>query len=90
MELKIPSTEIVLKPGLIELDHAKLMVGKSDITATGRVYDIREAFLDDKMLKGELEVTSDLIDVNEMIYALNEGAEYRKQNQTQGRPARLK
>lgn len=83
LELRIPNTEIVLKPGLIELDHAKLMVGKSDITATGRVYDIREAFLDDKMLKGELEVTSDLIDVNEMIYALNEGTAYRKQNQAQ-------
>ena len=81
LEIEIPRTEIVLEPGLIELDHAKLKVGKSDITATGRVYDIGDAFLGDKMLKGELEVSSDLIDVNEMIYALNEGAEYRKQNQ---------
>lgn len=81
LEIEIPRTEIVLEPGLIELDHAKLIVGKSDITATGRVYDIGDAFLEDKMLKGELEVSSDLIDVNEMIYALNEGAEYRKQNQ---------
>ncbi len=83
LEVEIPRTEILLKPGLIELDHATLKVGKSDITATGRVYDIGDAFLEDKMLKGELEVTSDLIDVNEMIYALNKGAEYRRQNQTQ-------
>lgn len=81
LEVEIPRTEILLEPGLIELDHAKLKVGKSDITATGRVYDIGDAFLADKMLKGELEVSSDLIDVNEMIYALNEGADYRKQNQ---------
>ncbi len=79
LAIQIPKTEIILEPGLIELDHAKLIVGKSDITATGRVYDIGEAFLDGKMLKGELEVTSDLIDVNEMIYAVNEGAAYRKQ-----------
>ena len=83
LEIQIPKTEIILEPGLIELDHAKLIVGKSDITATGRVYDIGDAFLEGKMLKGELEVTSDQIDVNEMIYALNAGAEYRKQNQVE-------
>ena len=80
LQVEIPKTEIVLEPGLIELDHAMLKVGQSDITATGRVYDIGDAFLEDKMLKGELEITSELIDVNEMIYALNEGAEFRNQN----------
>ena len=29
LEIEIPRTEIVLKPGLIELDHAKLKVGKN-------------------------------------------------------------
>jgi len=83
LEIEIPRTEIILEPGLIELDHAKLIVGKSDITATGRVYNIGDAFLEDKMLKGELEVESDLIDVNEMIFAMNAGAEYRKQGQVE-------
>ena len=80
LQVEIPKTEIVLEPGLIELDHAMLKVGQSDITATGRVYDIGDAFLEDKMLKGELEIVSELIDVNELIYALNEGAEFRNQN----------
>ena len=80
LELEIPKTEIVLEPGLIELDHAKLKIGKSDLTATGRVYDIGDAFLEDKIFKGELEISSELIDVNEMIFAMNEGAAHRQAN----------
>ena len=75
--IQIPRTEIGIVPGHIELNQAKLVIGQSDITATGRVYNIGEAFLDNGMFQGELEVTSNLIDVNEMIQALNEGAKFR-------------
>ncbi len=74
LEIQIPRTEILMRPGLIELNRAKLVVGHSDITASGRVYDVREAFFEDKVFKGELEIASKLIDVNEMIQAINKGA----------------
>ncbi len=71
--LKMPQTKVTFKPGVISLDHAKIEIGGSDIEATGKVYNIGEAFFDDKMFKGELEVNSKLIDFNELIQAVNEG-----------------
>ena len=73
--LKMPQTKITFKPGVISLDHAKLEIGESDIEATGKVYKIGEAFFDDKIFKGELEVNSALIDFNQFIQAINEGAQ---------------
>jgi len=69
----MPQTKITFKPGVISLDHAKIEIGGSNIEATGKVYKIGEAFFDDKMFKGELEVKSTLIDFNEFIQAINEG-----------------
>ena len=71
--IKMPQTKITFKPGVISLDHAKIEIGGSDIEATGKVYNIGDAFFDDKMFKGELEVYSTLIDFNEFIQAINEG-----------------
>mgnify|MGYP001049920962 CR=1 FL=1 len=73
--LKMPQTKITFKPGVISLDHAKLEIGESNIEATGKVYKIVEAFFDDKMFKGELEVNSSLIDFNEFIQAMNQGTQ---------------
>lgn len=73
--LKMPQTKITFKPGVISLDHAKIEIGNSDIEATGKVYNIGEAFFDEKMFKGELEVYSKLIDFNEFIQAFNESVQ---------------
>ena len=73
--IKMPETKITFKPGIISLDNAKIEIGGSDIKATGKVYNIGDAFFDDKMFKGELEVYSKLIDFNEFIQAINEGAQ---------------
>ena len=71
--LKMPKTKLSFKPGVISLDHAKIEIGNSDIEATGKVYELGNAFFDNKMLKGELEVNSKLLDINEFIQALNDG-----------------
>ena len=71
--LKMPKTRVTFRPGIISLDQAKIEIGSSDVEATGKVYNIRKAFFDDKMFIGELEVASDLIDFNEIIQAINSG-----------------
>lgn len=73
--LKMPQTKISFKPGIISLDGAKIEIGTSDIEATGKVYNIGDAFFDDKLFKGELELNSRLIDFNEFIQAINEGSQ---------------
>ena len=72
--LKMPKTKFSFKPGIISLDHAKIEIGNSDIEATGKVYNIGDAFFDNKMVKGELSVTSNNLDINEFIQALNDGS----------------
>ena len=71
--LKMPQTQFSFKPGVISLDHAKIEIGSSDIEASGKLYEFGDAFFDDKMLKGELEVNSSMLDINELIQAMNQG-----------------
>ena len=72
--LKMPKTKVTFKPGVISLDHAKIKIGDSDIEATGKVYQLGDAFFDNKKLRGELGVSSQMININELIETLLKGA----------------
>ncbi|MGB5322894.1 AsmA-like C-terminal region-containing protein, partial [Lutimonas sp.] len=74
LRIKLPETKIKFEPGVIELSHAKIIMGNSDIEATGKVYDIGDAFFDNQIFKGELSVKSNNLDINELIQALNDGS----------------
>ncbi|MCA0932613.1 AsmA family protein [Lutimonas saemankumensis] len=76
--LKMPKTKFSFKPGVISLDHAKLEIGNSDIEATGKLYEFGDAFFNNQILKGELEVHSELLDINEIVQAINEGEKSRQ------------
>ncbi|WKK66341.1 AsmA family protein [Lutimonas zeaxanthinifaciens] len=76
--LKMPKTKFSFKPGVISLDHAKLEIGNSDIEATGKLYEFGDAFFNNQLLKGELEVHSELLDINEIVQAINEGEKSRQ------------
>ncbi len=80
LRIQLPETKIKFEPGIIELSHAKITMGDSDIEATGKVYDIGDAFFDNQMFKGELKVKSNNLDINELIQALNDGR-VAKENQ---------
>jgi hypothetical protein len=71
----MPKTKFSFQPGVISLDHAKLEIGNSDIEATGKLYKFGEAFFNNKLLKGELEVNSKLLDINEIVQAINQGTD---------------
>ncbi|UCE93275.1 MAG: hypothetical protein JSV73_10755 [Flavobacteriaceae bacterium] len=71
--LKMPKTKFSFNPGVISLDHAKLKIGNSDIEATGKLYEFGDAFFNNQLLKGELQVSSDLLNINEIVQAINEG-----------------
>lgn len=73
--LKMPKTKFSFQPGVISLDHAKLEIGNSDIEATGKLYKFGDAFFNNKLLKGELEVNSKLLDINEIVQAINQGTD---------------
>jgi|GEM_PF-2402941 len=72
--LKFEHTEIGVSPRMLELNKAKLKVGKSDMELTGKIYDFKKTLLNKEQLKAELTVRSKLIDCNELISALNKAA----------------
>ena len=74
LRIKLPKTKIKFEPGVIELSHAKIIMGNSDLEATGKVYNIVDAFFDNQMFKGEIIVKSNNLDINELIQALNDGS----------------
>lgn len=77
LRIVMPKTTVKFEPGLIALDHATIRFGNSDLNATGKVYDIGDAFLGIKDFKGELKVYSQLIDLNEIITAIIKGGGHR-------------
>ena len=72
--LKMPETKISIKPGYLELKHAKITLGKSDLILSGKIIDFDKTLFENKDLIMKMAVNSNLIDVNELIETLNKGA----------------
>ncbi len=73
--IKMPQTKITIKPGLLQLNHAKIKMGNSNLEITGKIYDLGKVIFEKAIFKAELAVASNLIDANEMIATLNKGVE---------------
>ena len=71
--IKMPQTKITVKPGLLQLNHAKIKMGNSDIEITGKIFDLGKTIFDKEIFKAELAIKSNLIDANELIATLNKG-----------------
>ena len=76
--VKMPQTKITVKPGNIELDHANILLGRSDLTVTGKIVDFDKTLFEDKNLIMKMDVKSNRIDANELIATLNKGAQLKE------------
>ncbi|HAC20949.1 MAG TPA: hypothetical protein DCF91_02465 [Porphyromonadaceae bacterium] len=74
--ISMDKTAIKFNPDEINLDKAKVMIGSSDLTLTGDIHSIRKALLRGGVITGDLKVTSDFIDCNELIRIINRGLIY--------------
>ena len=74
-EMKLPvelrQTKVTVKRQDIMLKNAHLVIGKSDLVATGAIYNIYEAMKKRQPLKAKLSLTSNNLDGNQLINALN-------------------
>lgn len=75
--LKMSKTKITIKPSLIELNHAKIELGRSDIEVSGKIYDFGKTIFEKENFKVEFAVKSNLIDANQLIATLNKGVKLR-------------
>ena len=64
----------------ITLTDARLHLGKSDLTLNGEVSQIRRAMLRGGKLKGNFKLSSDYIDCNQLMQAINSGMQYAAGN----------
>ena len=74
-ELKLPvelkQTKVTVKRQDIMLKAARLVIGKSDLLATGAIYNVYEAMKKRQPLRAKLTLSSDNLDGNQLINALN-------------------
>lgn len=75
---RISTIDIRFNNDTVNLSDVTLLAGKSDITVSGLLTNVRRALTEktDNNLKGNLSVTSDLIDVNELSSTVFTGASY--------------
>lgn len=76
VRIQMPGTRLRFDRNEIQLDSAVVKLGRSDLRLTGSVSNLRKAFFKKEELKAELIVTSNLVDCNQLMRALDRGTAY--------------
>ncbi|CAA6813602.1 MAG: Putative outer membrane assembly protein [uncultured Aureispira sp.] len=67
--VKINTLAMNFTPNNVDLQNFDLKIGKSDIKASGKLDNILTYFSRDKIMRGDLKVVSNLLDLNEIMNA---------------------
>ncbi len=65
--ITISETELEFSPKYVALNKFTTKIGKSDISANGRIDNLLSYYFKDETLKGEFNVNSNLLDANEFM-----------------------
>lgn len=82
--IKIDQTTLKFNTNDITLTDARLHLGKSDFMLNGEIKSIRQAMLRGGKLRGNFSLTSDYIDCNQLIKAINSGMQYAELQESTG------
>lgn len=77
LRMRMPGTRLRFNMNEVQLDSAVLRLGRSDMRLTGSIENMARAFFRKDTLKAQLLVTSDKIDCNQLMHALDAGTAYR-------------
>ena len=77
IKINIPATEVGVINNKIALKSAKLKIGDSNIVATGSIENLLSLLFggENNFLTGNLDISSSLLDLNELLEASNKGIE---------------
>lgn len=78
IRMYMEKTNMKFNTNNITLSNAHLHLGKSDLTLNGELKSIRQALLRGGKLKGNFALTSDYLDCNELMQAMNNGMKYEE------------
>ncbi len=76
LRIKMPGTRLQFNFNEILLDSAVVKMGRSDMRLTGRITNLARTFFKKDTLRGELLVSSRMINCNQLMKALEAGTEY--------------
>jgi vacuolar-type H+-ATPase subunit H len=65
--VKIPQAKLQFTPKYAELSNTTILIGKSDISAAGKLENMIPYVLKNKTIKGSLDITSNYLNVNELM-----------------------
>ena len=71
LPIRMQKTSLTVGNRTISLRNATLRIGRSDLTATGAVYDLYGAMHRNKPLRAKLELTSNNLNCNQLIRSLS-------------------
>lgn len=80
LPMRMEKTRLDFNTNTITLTDACLHVGKSNFVLNGEIGHIRQAMLRGGKLKGDVSLSSDYIDCNQIMLALNKGMAYAEQH----------
>lgn len=68
--IAMPASKLTIGDDAVTLNRAKVQVGSSDMTVTGRLLNLKNVFLNQGVLYARMAVSSDYINCNELTKAL--------------------
>ncbi|MCL2028402.1 MAG: AsmA family protein [Bacteroidales bacterium] len=71
LPIQVLTTEVHLTPRVLSLDNAQVIMGNTDMTATGSIENFRRALAGRGTLQGNLDIKSQKIDGNQLMYAMS-------------------
>lgn len=77
VRMKMPGSRLRFNMNEVQLDSAVVRLGRSDMKLSGNITNLARSFFRKDTLRGELLVTSDYIDCNQLMRALDAGTSYR-------------
>lgn len=76
VRMRMPGSRLRFNMNEVELDSAVIRLGRSDLKLTGKVDNLARAFFRKDTIRGELMVTAERIDCNQLMHALEAGTSY--------------
>ncbi|MEG2180643.1 MAG: AsmA-like C-terminal region-containing protein [Bacteroidales bacterium] len=70
LPISMPHSALVLQKDELVLENAGIRIGDSDMRLTGKFSNLKKAFHENGILKGDYTLTSSFIDCNQLIQAL--------------------
>lgn len=80
LPIYMDETVMMFDTNHMTLSGACLHLGNSDLSLSGKLWGIRSAMRRGGRLRGDFELVSDLIDCNQLMLAMNQGAKFIEQN----------